>query len=186
MNGRAWARRGGRLSRTGAEKEDKTRGDEPAEGGDGADCAGQRGPSLVRGPCWRFEETDEDKKLHQGTEHAACWSGQGWSQGWAAGGPCARALHLWSALLPWSGQFNLSSGTRQEQATIRRPEEIARLSLAQLGLVGAPRLPNQGAHVRPKKARPATVLFVVRVLWLSVGVLLAGWGGQAMVQSCRG
>lgn len=185
MNGRAWARRGDRLTRTGAEKEDKTRGDEPAEGGDGADCAGQRGPSLVRGPRWRFEETDEDEKLHQGTEHAACWSGQGWNQGWAAGGPCARAPHPWSALLPWPGQFNLSSGTRQEQATIRRPGEIARLSLAQLGLVGAPHLPNQGAHVHPKKARPATVLFVVRVLWFSVGVLLAGWG-QAMVQSYRG
>lgn len=48
MNERA--RRGDKLTRTrtGAEKEDKTRGDEPAEGGDGADCAGQRGPSLVR------------------------------------------------------------------------------------------------------------------------------------------
>lgn len=49
MNGLAWARRGDRADKDGGGEEDKTRGHEPAEGGDGADYAGQRGPRLVRG-----------------------------------------------------------------------------------------------------------------------------------------
>lgn len=50
-----WAQAGSTGTRTGAENKDKTRGHEPAEGGDGADCAGtawamvgsvRKGPSL--------------------------------------------------------------------------------------------------------------------------------------------
>lgn len=130
-----------------------------------------RGPAwtivgrVVRGRRCRFHGLTRTKKLHQGTEPAVCWSGQGWSQGWAAGGPCARGLPSLPSLV---GAPSLARAIQsfirntQEQATIRRAGEIARLSLAQLGLAGALDLPNQGAHVHTKKARPATVLFVGR------------------------
>lgn len=90
-------------------------------------------------------------------------SGQGWtrwSQGWRDRGAPAPGRPLpGTRFLPWSGPIQSFIRNRQEQATIRRPGEIARLSLIELGLAGLTPLPNQGTQVHPKKARPATVLF---------------------------
>lgn len=126
--------------------------------GTGADCAGQRGPWLAGCPGaqrWRFEALTRTRKLHQGTEPAACWSGQGWNQGRAAGGPCAPSSSWLLPLAALTRAIQSFIRNMQEQATIRRPGEIARLSITQLGLAGTPDLPNQCAQVHPKKARPA-------------------------------
>ena len=85
-----------------------------------------RGPAWAivgKGPPLEIRGTCEDERLHQGTEPAACWSGQGWNQGWASGGPCARRLRPWSWLLPLARAARaIQSFIRnmQEQAMIRR------------------------------------------------------------------
>lgn len=153
------ARRGDKLTRTGAEKQDKTRGHEPAEGGDGADCAGQRGPSLVRGRRWRFEGLTRTRNCTKALNMQRAGLARGGTRGGRQGAPAlegCKSLVMAPALARAIQSF-IRNG--QEQATIRRAGEIARLSMAQLGLVGVPGLPNQGAQVHPKKARPATVLF---------------------------
>lgn len=117
---------------------------------------------LVRGAQrWRFEALTRTRKLHQGTEPAACCSGQGWNQGRAAGGPCAPSSSWLLPLAALTRAIQSFIRNMQEQATIRRPGEIARLSIARLGLAGPPDLPNQCAQVHPKKARPAHRSFLL-------------------------
>lgn len=154
-------------ARTGAEKRDKTRGHEPAEGGGRGRL---RGPSdCVRGPPSlenRKELGGKKGKLHprHNCTSAGFWPGVD-TMGPGVegqGGPCARTTTPalpGTRFLPWSGPIQSLIRNRQEQATIRRAGEIARLSLIELGLAGLAHPPNQGTQVHPKKARPATVLF---------------------------
>lgn len=137
-------------------------------GGDGADCAGQRGPAcpawaiVGKGPLLEIRGTRDCTKA-QNLQRAGL--ARGGARGGRQGAPAPEGCVPGHGSCPWPaepgqpGQFNLSFRNMQEQATIRRAGEIARLSMAQLGLARVPRLPNQGAHVHPKKARPATVLF---------------------------
>lgn len=189
MNGLAWARRG--------EQADK----DMDRGGQGAQNERRRagrgwGRGRLRGPAWtivgtvlrgrarcRFDGLTRTRDCTKAQNLQRAGLARGGARGGRQGVPAQGGLPSLPSLV---GAPSLARAIQsfirnmQEQATIRRPGEIARLSLAQLGLVGAPDLPNQGAHVHPKKARPATVLF------RRPSRLFTGFCWTAKVQRYRG
>lgn len=130
-----------------------------------------RGPAwaiagtVVRGRRWRFDGLTRTRNCTKAQNLQRAGLARGGARGGRQGVPAQEGCLPCASLV---GAPSLARAIQsfirntQEQATIRRAGEIARLSLAQLGLAGALDLPNQGAHVHPKKARPATVLFVGR------------------------